>query len=215
MAPETQDGDETPEQLVAALHAMITNNADPDDFLAKQADITALVLRLKHLHDQQPPKVSFTPTIAASRRTRLEAALELVLADICAIPPLSWATYRKKLLRFSETGAVSKMSFAERLYKVTEIVYMPEELDALPKEDFTRLEGVVRICATAAAALSVEGEESMDEMGQRWVRAKTKDLEFLKMMFASVRGTFKASLGEGGDVEMAWEKKSENEGEGQ
>ncbi|TFB01157.1 hypothetical protein CCMA1212_006667 [Trichoderma ghanense] len=211
MAPEAQ-GDEPSEQLVTALHAMI-KNADPDDFLAKQVDITALVLRLKHLQDLQPPRVSFSPAIAASRRTRLEAALELLNADICAIPPLSWATYRKKLLRFSETEMVSKMSFAERLYKVTEIVYMPEELDALPKEDFKRLEGVVRICATAAQALSVEGEESSDEMAERWVRAKTKDLEFFNRMFASMRGTFKASMGE--DVEMPWEKKSERDGAGQ
>ncbi|KAL7816178.1 hypothetical protein V8C26DRAFT_435125 [Trichoderma gracile] len=211
MAPEAP-GDETPQHLVAALHTMI-RNADPDDFLAKQVDITALVLRLKHLQDQQPPKVSFTPAIAASRRTRLEAALELVLADICAIPPLRWEIYRKKLLRFSETEKVSRMTFAERLYKVTEIVYMPEELDALPKEEFGRLEGAVRICVTAAQALTVEGEEEKtDELGERWVRAKMKDLEFFKKMFISIRGTFKASMGEGADVEMSWEKKIEKDG---
>ncbi|ETS00446.1 hypothetical protein M419DRAFT_131586 [Trichoderma reesei RUT C-30] len=215
MAPESQhEGDEMPEHLVAALQAMV-KNADPEGFLAKQVDITALVLRLKHLQDHQPPKVSFTPVIAASRRTRLEAALEVVKADFCAIPPLSWATYRKKLLRFSETESVSNMSFAERLYKVTEIVYMPEELDALPKEDFKRLEAVVRICATAAQALTVDGEDSADELGERWVRAKMKDLEFFKKMFASIRGTFRASIGVGVVVEMPWEKKSEHDGSGQ
>ncbi|PTB64628.1 hypothetical protein BBK36DRAFT_1123105 [Trichoderma citrinoviride] len=203
---------QTPEDIVAALHALIRNADDPDDFLAKQVDITALVLRLKHLQDRQPPRVSFSPAVAASRRTRLEAALELLLADTCAIPPLKWAAYRRRLVKFSESETVSEMSFAQRLCKVTEIVYMPEELDALSKEDFKRLQGVVRICATAAQALTVEGEESMDGLGERWVQAKARDLEFFRTMFASVRGTFKASVGEGEDVEMPWERKSEPQG---
>ncbi|KAL6866679.1 hypothetical protein J3F83DRAFT_740727 [Trichoderma novae-zelandiae] len=210
MAPEHAGTEEaqTPELLVTSLHTMV-ENADPEDFIGKQVEITGIVLRLKHLQDQQPPRVPFTPAIAASRRTRLEAALELLIADICAMPPLSWAIYRKKLLKFSETEAVSNMSFAQRLYKVTEIVYMPEELDALPKEDFERLQGVVRICATAAQALTVEGEESTDAMGERWVKAKTQDLEFFKKMFTSIRGTFQASVGEGEGAEMPWEKKAE------
>ncbi|KAM0252149.1 hypothetical protein ACHAQJ_007846 [Trichoderma viride] len=193
--------DDTQEQLVTKLIDMV-DDVTAEQLALNQPQITSAIHRLKELQDQQPPKVVFNPTIASSRRERLEGTLIYLTSELSVIPPANWVTYKKKLIKFSESELILNMTFAQRLYKVMDIMYLPEEMDAIPKEEFERLHSVARICATAAQAMG-QDDEVTDALAEKWISAKVQDLAFLEKMFCSVRGIFKASAPE--QTEMPWE----------
>ncbi|KAK4067465.1 uncharacterized protein Triagg1_7645 [Trichoderma aggressivum f. europaeum] len=198
----TEDQEEdSQEQLVVNLLEMVVG-ATPDDLATQQDEITSTLLRLKELQDKQPPKVSFNPSIANSRRERLEGTLIYLTSELSAIPASNWASYKKKLIRFCESETIINMEFPQRLLKVMDIVYLPEELEAIPREEFGRMQSVARVCATAAQAMGPDGENT-DGLAEKWVSAKVQDLEFLKKMFGSMRNTFRASGFE--HTRMPWE----------
>lgn len=194
--------DDTQEQLVVKLLEMVRDVSE-ERLALNQEQITSALFRLKELQDQQPPKVSFSPTIANGRRERLEGTLVFLTSELSVIPAENWVTYKKKLLQFCESEASFHMAFSQRLYKVMGIVYLPEELEAVPKEDFGRMHSVARICATAAQAMGPE-EESTDDLAEKWISAKKRDLDFLQKMCRSMRRVYKASAPD--QTEMPWEK---------
>lgn len=196
-----QQEDDSQEQLVTQLLDMI-KDATPEELALEQPKITSTIYRLKELQDQQPPKVSFHPAIANSRRERLEGMLIYLTSELSAIPPANWASYKKKLIKFCESELILNMTFPQRLFKVMEVIYLPEETEAIPKEDFDRMRSVARVCATAAQAMGPEDEDT-DDLAKKWIGAKVRDLGYLKKMFGSMRGTFKASAPE--QTEMPWE----------
>ncbi|UKZ80947.1 hypothetical protein TrVFT333_008712 [Trichoderma virens FT-333] len=198
---EYQEND-SQEQLVMELLDMVAG-ATPDDLASQQDKITSTLYRLKDLQDQQPPKVSFNPSIANSRRERLEGLFIYLTSELSAIPATNWASYKKKLIIFCESELIINMEFPQRLYKVMEIIYLPEELEAIPKEEFERMRSVARVCATVAQAMGPDGEVT-DALAEKWISAKVRDLEFLKKMFHSMRNTFKSSGFE--QTEMPWER---------
>ncbi|KAL7913224.1 hypothetical protein GGI35DRAFT_442369 [Trichoderma velutinum] len=191
------------ERLVMKLLDMIAD-ATPEEFATQRDKIASTLYRLKELQDQQPPKVSFNPSIANSRRERLEGTLIYLTSELSAIPASNWASYKKKLIKFCESEQIINMEFPQRLYKVMEIIYLPEELEAIPKEEFARMHSVARVCATAAQAMGPDGEVT-DGLAEKWIGAKVRDLDFLKKMFGSMRNTFKASGFE--QTKMPWETK--------
>ncbi|KAJ4858662.1 hypothetical protein T069G_06929 [Trichoderma breve] len=193
--------DDSQEQLVMNLLDMVAD-ATPDELATRQEKITSTLFRLKELQDQQPPKVSFNPSIANSRRERLEGMLIYLTSELSAIPASNWASYKKKLFKFCESESMINMEFPQRLLKVTEIIYLPEELEAIPREEFGRMHSVARVCATAAQAMGPDGENT-DGLAEKWISAKVQDLEFLKRMFSSMRNTFRASGLE--NSRMPWE----------
>ncbi|KAL7895237.1 hypothetical protein HDV64DRAFT_287527 [Trichoderma sp. TUCIM 5745] len=193
--------DDTQEELIMKLFDMV-RDVTAEQLALKQLQITNTICRLKELQDQQPPKITFNPTMANSCRERLEGTLAYLTSELSAIPAAKWTIYRKKLLRFCESESILAMTFAQRLYKVVDIIYLPEEMDAIPQEDFERMHSVARICVAAAQALGPESE-SEEILAEKWISAKAQDLEFLRKMFRSMRGIFKASAPE--RTEMPWE----------
>lgn len=193
--------EDSQEELIMKLFDMV-QDMTAEQLALKQFQITSTICRLKELQDQQPPKVAFSPAMANSCRERLEGTLTYLTSELSAIPTAKWTTYKKKLLKFCESESILTMTFAQRLYKVVNIIYLPEELDAIPKEDFERMHSVARICAAAAQALGPESE-SEEALAEKWISAKGQDLEFLKKMFRSMRGIFKVSAPE--RTEMPWE----------
>lgn len=193
--------DDTQEELIMKLFDMV-RDVTAEQLALKQLQITNTICRLKELQDQQPPKAVFSPTMANSCRERLEGTLTYLTSELSAVPQAKWTTYKKKLLKFCESEAILTMTFAQRLYKVVDIIYLPEEMDAIPNEDFERMHSVARICVAAAQALGPESE-SEEALAEKWISAKAQDLEFLKKMFRSMRGIYKASAPE--RTEMPWE----------
>lgn len=193
--------DDTQEELVMKLFGMV-HNVTAEELALKQLQITHAICRLKELQDQQPPRVAFSPAIANSCRERLEGTLNYLTSELSAIPPANWAAYKKKLIKFAESEPITNMTFPQRLYKVVDIIYLPEEMDAIPKEEFGRMHSVARICAAAAQAMGPDSE-SVEVLAEKWVSAKVQDLYFLKKIFRSVRGIYKASVPE--QTEMPWE----------
>ncbi|KAL7932728.1 hypothetical protein V8C35DRAFT_281498 [Trichoderma chlorosporum] len=194
--------DDSQEQLVMNLLDMVEDTT-PEALASQKEKITNTLYRLKKLQDKQPPKVSFNPSIANSRRERLEGTLLYLTSELSAIPATNWASYKKKLIKFCESEAITNMEFPQRLYKIMDIIYLPEELEAIPREEFDRMHKVARVCATAAQATGPDGEV-IDGLAEKWINAKARDLEFLKKMFSSMRNTFKASGFE--QTEMPWER---------
>lgn len=203
--------DDTQEDLIKKLFDMV-RDVTAEQLALKQLQITNTICRLKELQDQQPPKATFNPAIANSCRERLEGTLTYLTSELSAIPPAKWTTYKRKLLKFCESEPILTMTFAQRLYKVVDIIYLPEEMDAIPKEDFKRMHSVARICAAAAQALGPE-HESEEALAEKWISAKAQDLEFLKKMFRSMRGIYKASAPE--RTEMPWETQAGERDNGQ
>lgn len=198
---EEEEEDVTQEQLVTKLFDMV-NDVTAEELALNQLQITNAICRLKKLQDQQPPRIAFSPAIANSCRERLEGTFPYLASELSAIPPANWAAYKKKLVKFSESEPIINMTFPQRLYKVVDIVYLPEEMDAIPKEEFERMHSVARICATAAQAMGPDGE-SAEALAEKWISAKVQDLAFLKKMFSSMRGVYKASSPK--RTEMPWE----------
>ncbi|KAL6902690.1 hypothetical protein GGI43DRAFT_402535 [Trichoderma evansii] len=198
-----EEGD-TQEQLVMKLFDMV-NDVTAEELALNQLQITNAICRLKKLQDQQPPRITFSPAIANSCRKRLEGTFTYLTSELSAIPPANWAAYKKKLFKFCESEPIVNMTFPQRLYKVVDIVYLPEEIDAIPKEEFERMHSVARICATAAQAMGPDGEDA-EALAEKWISVKVKDLDFLKKIFRSVKGVYKASSPE--RTEMPWETKA-------
>ncbi|KAL7924262.1 hypothetical protein ACQKWADRAFT_287824 [Trichoderma austrokoningii] len=199
---EEADEDDSQEELVMKLFDMV-RGATAEQLALKQLQITNTICRLKELQDKQPPRAAFSPAIANSCRERLEGTLTYIASELSAIPPAKWTAYKKKLIKFSESEPIVGMTFPQRLYKVVDIVYLPEELDAIPKEEFERMRSVARICAAAAQAMGPEDGEGEEALAEKWISAKMQDLEFLRKMFRSMRGIYKVSAPE--RTEMPWE----------
>jgi hypothetical protein len=191
----------TQEELIMKLFDMV-RDVSAEQLALNQLEITNTVCRLKELQDQQPPKASFNPAIANSCRERLEGMLTYLASELSAIPPANWTRYKRKLIKFCQSERILNMTFPQRLYKVVGIIYLPEEMDAIPKEEFERLHSVARICVAAAQAMGPESENEQVR-AEKWISAKMQDLEFLKKMFRSVRGIYKVSAPE--QTEMPWE----------
>lgn len=99
--------DDSQEQLVMNLLDIVAD-ATPDELVARQDKMTSTLLRLKELQDQQPPKVSFSPSIANSCRERLEGVLIFLTSELSAIPASNWASYKKKLIKLRRIGSNSQ-----------------------------------------------------------------------------------------------------------
>ncbi|KAH6610585.1 glycoside hydrolase family 92 [Trichoderma cornu-damae] len=182
----------------------MVKHATPEQLAVNQPQITSALCRLKELQDQRHPKVSFSPAIASSRRERLEGTLIYLASELSAIPAANWTTYKKKLVKFCDSGLILNMTFPQRLYKVMDAIYLPEELEAIPREDFERMRSVARICVTAAQAMGPEGEDT-DALAEKWICAKAQDLEFLEKTFRSMRRIYKVSTPEQTEMQMPWE----------
>lgn len=193
--------DDSQEELIMKLFDMV-RDVSAEQLALKQLQITTTICRLKELQDQQPPRAAFNPAMANSCRERLEGTLTYLNSELSAIPPANWTAYKKKLIKFSESEPILDMTFPQRLYKVVDIIYLPEEMDAIPKEEFERMHSVARICVAAAQAMGSESE-SAEALAEKWISAKAQDLDFLKKMFRSMRGIYKASAPE--RTEMPWE----------
>ncbi|OAA78990.1 hypothetical protein LEL_02476 [Akanthomyces lecanii RCEF 1005] len=106
---------------------------------------------------------------------RLQMVEKLIAPQLTKLPPYAWRAYKSKLLRLCAGSQIHNMDHRQRLEKVKEIVYMPEEMELVRKGDTERIACAVRVCATVTEILGRDDEIVPEEMAE-WVAAQLKDL---------------------------------------
>ncbi|OAQ96841.1 hypothetical protein LLEC1_03876 [Akanthomyces lecanii] len=108
------------------------------------------------------------------------AAQRLLMVEKLIAPQLeklsgrTWRVYKSKLLLLCGSPAIHNMDHWQRLEKVKEIVYMPEEMELLRSGDAERIACAVRVCATVTEILGRDDEIVPEEM-EEWVAMQLKD----------------------------------------
>lgn len=106
---------------------------------------------------------------------RLQMVDTLLAPQLTKLPPPAWRAYKSKLLRLCAGSVIHNMDHRQRLEKVKEIVYLPEEMELVRKGDTGRIACAVRVCATVTEILGRDDEIVPEEMAE-WVAAELKDL---------------------------------------
>ncbi|KAM3513766.1 hypothetical protein MY11210_002579 [Beauveria gryllotalpidicola] len=106
---------------------------------------------------------------------RLQLVEKLIGPQLVQIPGRAWRAYKSKLLRLCASPGVHNMDFRQRLEKVKEVVYLPEEAELLRRGDAGRMGCAVRVCATVTEILGPEEEQAPEEMSA-WVAAQLQDV---------------------------------------
>ncbi|KAH7312283.1 hypothetical protein B0I35DRAFT_436586 [Stachybotrys elegans] len=134
------------------------------------------------------PRVSLDPDIAKIPPSCLKEALRNSPEETAKIPTAAWDSYKQKLIEFSESSDVLSMDFLQRLEKISQILYLPEELETMRTGDWARLEAATVLCAMLARTTSWKEEPEAEEWINQWYRLKMRDQGFLKNVFALKKG---------------------------
>ncbi|KAM3427608.1 hypothetical protein MY4824_009330 [Beauveria thailandica] len=108
---------------------------------------------------------------------RLQLVEKLIGPQLLQIPGRTWRTYKSKLLRLCASPGVHNMDFRQRLEKVKEVVYLPEEVVLLRCGNAERMGCAVRVCATVTEILGPEEEQVPEEM-PAWVAAQLQEVSW-------------------------------------
>ncbi|KAM3501174.1 hypothetical protein MY10362_005771 [Beauveria mimosiformis] len=106
---------------------------------------------------------------------RLQLVEKLIGPQLLQIPCRAWRIYKSKLLRLCASPGVHNMDFRQRLEKVKEVVYLPEEAELLRRGNAERMGCAVRVCATVTEILGPEEEQVPEEM-PAWVAAQLQEV---------------------------------------
>lgn len=129
---------------------------------------------------------------------RLQMVDTLIAPQLTKLPPHTWRIYKSKLLRLCAGSVIHNMDHRQRLEKVKEIVYLPEEMELVRKGDTGRIACAIRVCATVTEILGRDDEIVPQEMAE-WVTAELKDL----LWKAKVTSVWRKYWPETSDVETA------------
>lgn len=155
------------------------------------------------LHLDSEPRAPLVPQIAGNRTNQLCAILEHLKKDLSMIPVSAWETYKKKLLKFTASEQIVTLDFEQRLGKVMNILYLPEELESVATGEWDRLYAVARVCAVITEAIGAEYEVA-PEMADKWLGSKTRDITWLKKTLGAKERflSIGVEVKEGGDTEQ-------------
>ena len=104
---------------------------------------------------------------------------------IACIDPANWAFYSAQLKDLCCSPAYAQMDYHQRLTKVVDFVYMPEELFVAAKSDWERLQDVAVLCSLIAEITGPETEVVPDEIKNQWIAAKKEDIAFLNRLMGA------------------------------
>lgn len=115
--------------------------------------------------------------IAANNPTRRLLLIEnLIGPDMLAkIPKRTWAGYKQRLLRLCAHPALANMDYRQRLEKIKEIVFLPEEMELLRYGNNERIGCAIRVCA-AVTEITGRDDEIVPEEMAAWVDVQLQDV---------------------------------------
>ncbi|TWU73091.1 hypothetical protein ED733_004203 [Metarhizium rileyi] len=110
------------------------------------------------------------------------------LGDITSsVTPDNWDNYLGRIQAYANSEAIREADFGQRLRKLTEIVYLGEELDAIAAQEWDRLLRIAELCSIIAETLGPEDEIIRDETRDGWIRAKKNDIDSLKKLLGGTK----------------------------
>ena len=121
-----------------------------------------------------------TEEVTEDPRQVLAGAISRIQAEIADIPVERWQKYHTKLINLCDTYDMFTLPFKDRLNKITRIIYLAEEEEAVIAGDWSRLPSVVRICAFLAQTTGPAPEEPDQKVVNGWVIGRLRDVKFLE-----------------------------------
>ncbi|KAJ6788356.1 hypothetical protein PWT90_07296 [Aphanocladium album] len=171
----SQQDAEKPASLVSSKWVLEKLEALRADTL--DADRAAVVQQMHDMEHEtaQLPRADMHPVSVDSPSRRLGMVETLIARELAAVPAEAWRTYKGKLLRWCRGTSIHGMDYRQRLEKVREILYVPEEMEMVRRGDEKRIECVIRMCAAVTEITGPDDEIVPEEMNQ-WVAVQIKDL---------------------------------------
>lgn len=188
----------TPHENVETLIAMM-KEMTPESLNENKNEI------LKRLNNLQMDssglsRATLEPDLVDTLKDRLRSMERGMECNIVKIPGPRWLMYREQLMHMVEDKPIATMDFEQRLWAVMDIVYLPEELDALETGNWERLEAAIRTTAAMAEVIGPEDEVVPDKV-ETWAQSKCKDIAWLKKV-AVIRSRYVHDV----DTDMAMEE---------
>lgn len=109
----------------------------------------------------------------------LKSAISQLEPEIADIRPEKWDEYQAKLFQLCDDHNLFTLTFKERLNKMVRIIYLNEEEEAIKTKDWSKLNGVVKICAFLAETTGPAVEPADKRMVNGWVIGRLRDIKFL------------------------------------
>lgn len=116
---------------------------------------------------------------------RLESILRHIPRELEAVGPEKRATCLAGLRRFCNSTVIHNMDYEQRLLRIVAIVYLEEELDAVARNEWTRLEQIAGLCSIIAEAIGPDDEIVDEQTKNRWIAARKMDIACLKKLLAA------------------------------
>ncbi|KAK5987906.1 hypothetical protein PT974_12042 [Cladobotryum mycophilum] len=129
---------------------------------------------------------SLGPMAAKSSLTRLDGAIAHLASDIALVPAANWRSYEKKLRQLCNSPVFFTYDFRQRLWKIMDLMFLPEEAEVIECGQWDRLEAVAKIVGTIAESIGPV-EENASELAYKWFDSKIRDIRFLEKLMTSIK----------------------------
>jgi hypothetical protein len=120
--------------------------------------------------------------------SRLKVALEALTDHTTRIPASKLSIYKEKLRRSCTSGSLLGQNFHQRLNHITNLIYLPEELEATATLDWERLEEAATMCAFVSEMIGPV-EENAEKWMDVWLKGRMRNIAWLRKFFAA-RGRY-------------------------
>ncbi|KAF4977507.1 hypothetical protein FZEAL_5985 [Fusarium zealandicum] len=137
--------------------------------------------RLLHLIGRMDAPHAPEETKAALKR--LNSGFSKIEPEKAFIPPQTWKTYERKLIKAAKDGWFEK-PWSERHYKIGRICYLKEEEAVMESRDWNRLRAAARMWTILAEMTAPPQEPVRQEPVNEWLVAKLGDISFFERLFA-------------------------------
>ncbi|GAB0134435.1 hypothetical protein EsDP_00002808 [Epichloe bromicola] len=183
--PEDDDSLTSGQKLAKDIGAVLRSiSGTKEDRWADKAVITEW-LTMGHQRILKQHATGHAPTGLSGPATRLENIVRHIPRELEAVSPEKRATYLAGLKKFCNSTIIHGMDYEQRLLKIVGIVYLEEELDAVARNEWTRLEQIAGLCSIIAEAIGPEDEIVDEQTKNRWIAARKMDIASLKKLLAA------------------------------
>ncbi|KFA49818.1 hypothetical protein S40293_09313 [Stachybotrys chartarum IBT 40293] len=122
--------------------------------------------------------------IADTPLHRLFSVVASMTHDVSKIPAERWAIYKAALVKFCDAYEITTMNFRQRLTRLGQILYLPEELEALRSNNWEVMQAVISLVAVIAEVTGPIDEPMNPRLAEKWAMGKQADVTWLKKFFA-------------------------------
>lgn len=130
-------------------------------------------------------QASLDSEIADTPLHRLFSVVAAMNHDVSRIPAERWAIYKAALAKFCDAYEITTMNFRQRLTRLGQILYLPEELEALRSNDWEIMQAVISLVAVIAEVTGPIDEPMNPRLAEKWAVGKQADVTWLKKFFAA------------------------------